>query len=79
MKKNCRRRCLDASVVHGAGRNNDHRLLRAKIIIDKKRYVFQKNPFKAKRWDVSGLQGNNVDDKGDLTCKGKYLMAWMSY
>ena len=73
MKKNCQRRCLDAPVVHGAG---DHRLLRTKIIVGKKRYFRRiHSTSSVKRWDVSSLQGNNVDDKGDLTCKGKYLMA----
>ena len=49
-------------MVHGAG---DHRLLRTKIIVGKKRYFRRIHPTSSvKRWDVSSLQGNNVDDKG---------------
>ena len=31
---------MDASVMHGAGCNSDHRLLRAKIIVGKKIYIY---------------------------------------
>ena len=76
IKKNCRRRCLDASVVHRAGCNSDHRLLRAKIIVGKKRYFRRiHSTSSVKRWEVSSLQVNNVGDKGDLTHKVKYLIT----
>ena len=32
------RKCLDVSVMRGAGCNSDHRLLKAKFVVGSKRY-----------------------------------------
>ena len=37
MKKMHRRRCLDVSVMRGAYCNTDHRMLRVKVVVGKKK------------------------------------------
>ena len=74
-KKDYQRRCLDVSVMRGAGCNSDHRLLRAKFVVGSKRYFRRtQSEINVKRWAVSSLQGRSVDSQGKLTTKGRYLM-----
>ena len=73
-KKDYQRRCLDLSVICGAGCNSDHRLLRAKCVVGSKRcFRRTQSEINVKRWDVSSVQGGSVDGQGELTTKGRYL------
>jgi hypothetical protein len=43
MWKTHRRRCLDVSVMCGADCNTDHRMLRAELVVGKKRWFREKH------------------------------------
>ena len=76
MKRDQLRKCLYLSVMRGAICNTDHQLLRAKMMVGKKKCFRKACPGPIwKKWNVSHLNGSNVDDQGNLTTMGKYLMG----
>ena len=69
-----RRMCLDVSVMRGAECNSDHRMLRMKLAIGRrKRFGRKCDGVGVHRWDVSKLQGNNEDKQGRELARGRYL------
>jgi len=76
MKRDQLRKGLDVSVMCGAVCNSDHQLLRAKVMIGKKKYFRKTCPGPImKKWNVSRLNRSNVDDQGNLTTMGKCVMG----
>ena len=71
MRKAHRRKCLDVAVVRGADCNTDHRMVRMKMIVGRKR-AYRKERVNAgvKRWDVAKLQGGCVDARGRMRRHG---------
>ena len=68
------RKCLDVSVMHGADCNTDHRMLRAKLVVGRRRYFRRcSGGAGVKRWNVSELMGRSVDEHGRETTNGRYL------
>lgn len=58
MKKSGRRKSLDVSVMRGADYNTDHRMLRVKLVIGKRREFRREcTGDGVKRWDVAKLRG----------------------
>jgi hypothetical protein len=49
--------------------NIDYRMLRAKLVVGRKRQFRQKcaGVYRHRRWNVAGLQGEEVDNKGRET------------
>ena len=69
-----RRMCLDASVMRGAECNSDHRMLRVKLVVGrKKKYRKSCGGVGVRRWDVSKLKGSSEDDRGRELARGRYL------
>ena len=65
---------MDVAVMRGAECNTDHRMVRMKMILGRKR-AFRREPANVgvKRWDAGKLQGGCRDAKGRETARGKYL------
>ena len=52
----------------------DHRVLRAKLVVGKRRYFRRcSGGAGVKRWNVSELMGESVDEHGRETTNGRYL------
>ena len=62
------------SVMRGAECNTDHQLLRIRVNIGCKR-VYKKPCAcgQSRKFDVLKLKGKAIDDKGELTARGRYL------
>lgn len=74
MRKADQRKCLDVSVLRGADCNTDHRMLRAKVMVGKRKLFRRRSgETTVKRWDVAKLHGSNVDEEGWETTRGAYL------
>ena len=74
MRKVHRRKCVDVSVMRGANCNTDHRMLRAKLVVGRKRALRRDRAGTGvRRWDVARLQGACVDRRGRETARGMYL------
>ena len=61
--------------MRGAGCNSYHRLLRAKILVGRKKYFRRPLAQTRKKWNISCLQDGVIDDQGELTAKGRYSMS----
>lgn len=74
VRQSQRRKCLDVSVMRGAECNTDHQLLRIRVNIGCKR-VYKKPCAcgQSRKFDVLKLKGKAIDDKGELTARGRYL------
>ena len=68
-----RRRCLDVSVMCGTDCNTDHQLLRVKLLVGR-RNKFHKGRVgsRIRKFDMTKLQGRNVDDEGKETIRGVF-------
>ena len=76
MRKGHRRKCLDVSVMRGADCNTDHKLLRVKVVVGKKKSFSRDAAGTAvRRWDVSKLKGRCVDERGRETSLGSFVRS----
>ena len=65
MRKSHRRGCLDVSVMRRADCNTDHRMLRMKLIVGRKRFYKRKcKESSVGRWDAARLKDSTEDARG---------------
>ena len=72
MRKNDRRRCLDATVVRRAQCNTDHMMLRVKVRMRCKAFRSARTGSLTSKFDVTILKGSCTDEAGRQTTKGKF-------
>ena len=73
MKQSQCRRCLDVSVRRGAQCNDDHQLLRMKLVAGtRKQYRKPRARKPVKRFDVAKLRGSAADKQGRFTIRGLF-------
>ena len=70
-----RRRCLDVSMMQGAYCNTDHRMLRVKVVVGKKKLFRRTNAKErdVRRLDVTKLKGKCFDETGRETAMGSFV------
>ena len=75
MRKRSWRKCLDVSVMRGADCNTDHKMLRAKVVVGRKKLFRRRDvPEVAVRiWNVAKLKGRCVDESGRETSMGSFV------
>ena len=67
---------MDVSVMRGVECNTDHRMLRAKVVVEKKKsFSGDAAGTAVRRWDVSKLKGRCVDERGKETCMGSFVRS----
>ena len=60
--------------MRGADCNTDHRMIRMKLIVGRKRFYKRKcKESSVRRWDVARLKGSTEDARGRETARGRYL------
>ena len=72
MRKNDRRRCLDATVVRSAQCNTDHMMLKVKVRMRCKAFRSARTVRPSSKFDVFKLKGTCTDEAGRQTTKGKF-------
>ena len=73
--KNMHRRCLHVCVMRGEYCGTDHRMLRVKVVVGKKK-LFRRAYAKerdARRWDLTKLKGRCFDETTRETAMGSYV------
>ena len=73
MRKTHRRRYLDVTVVCGAQCNTDRMMVKVKVQIGRKTRRNRQERQLVGKFDVSRLQGENVDKRGRKTVRGKFV------
>ena len=75
MRKRSRRKCLDVSVMRGADCNTDHRMLRTKVVVGRKKQFRRRAVPEVAVWrlDVTKLKARCVDESGRETSMGSFV------